>query len=87
MDALEGRLGVLLESDESRNGHIQNQLSENGTTKRIATIANGKHGSKPPPSEVTPLVPAVPATGYGVKEYDTTTSGTNIDNLLSSTAT
>ena len=85
MDALEGRLGVLLESETSRNGHVQNQASGNGNNKRIHALANGKAA----PSDVTPLIPAVPATGYGVKEYDTTTTGTHIDcdDLLSSTAT
>lgn len=85
MDALEGRLGILLESEASTNRHIQTRATESGTTKRIATLANGR----PAPSDVTPLIPAVPATGYGVREYETTTTGTHGDNhdFLSSTAT
>ena len=80
--ALEGRLGILLETDAaSGKGHVQ---SGNGTTKRIDSLANGK----PEPSDVTPLIPAVPATGYGVKEYDTTTTGTHVEHdFFSSTAT
>ena len=88
MDALEGRLGILLESEASKNRHVQNEESENGTKRRVATL---KGNGKPAPSDVTPLIAATPATGYGVKEYDTTTSGTHMDShnydLISSTAT
>jgi hypothetical protein len=77
MDALEGRLGYLLESDASKSGnrHVQNEASENGDKKRGGKL---KGNGKPALSDATPLIAATPATGYGVKEYDTTTSGTNL---------
>ena len=78
MDALEGRLGILLESEASKSGnhHVQNEASENGGKKRGRGKLRGN--GKPALSDVTPLIAATPATGYGVKEYDTTTSGTNL---------
>ena len=75
MDALEGRLGILLESEAS-NRHVQNEVSENGV-KKHGGVRKGNNG-KPALSDATPLIAATPATGYGVKEYDTTTSGTNL---------
>ena len=91
MDALEGRLGILLESEASKsaNRHVQNEGSENGAKKRGGIL---KGNGKPALSDATPLIAATPATGYGVKEYDTTTSGTHIMDshdcdIVSSTAT
>ena len=86
INALEGRLGVLLDSETaaSQGGNGRNLPAENGTRK-IGAIAKGAVS----PSDVTPLIQATPATGYGVKEYDTTTTGTQLENseILNSTAT
>ena len=88
MNALEGRLGVLLDSETAASqGNGRNQPAENGTRK-IGAIAKGAIS----PSDVTPLIQATPATGYGVKEYmydTTTTTGTQLENsdILNSTAT
>ena len=87
MDALEGRLGILLESEATKSGsrHIQTEGSKDGIAKKQAK-GNGK---QPEFSEATPLIVATPATGYGVKEYDTTTSGTHGHDydIISSTTT
>ena len=85
MDALEGRLGLLLDSETAGSRNVQEKVTEDGSTKRIITLANNRES----PLATTPLISTAPATGYGVREYNTTTSGTHSDNhdLLSSTAT
>ena len=85
MDALEGRLGVLLDSETAGSRNVQDKMTDNGTTRNIVTLANDRQA----PLDTTPLISTAPATGYGIKEYNTTTSGTHSDNrdLLSSTVT
>ena len=80
---------MLLESEASKSGncHVQNEASGNGGKNK-----RGGGNGKPALSDATPLIAATPATGYGVKEYDTTTSGTHLldsqnYDVVSSTAT
>ena len=92
MDALEGRLGILLESEATKSGSRHVQTNGNGSEDGIAKKQLKGNGKQPELSEATPLIVATPATGYGVKEYDTTTSGTHINDchnydIISSTAT